>query len=261
MSIVRPRLREILNIYDNNPRYLAKDKIDVDKEKLNQLIANIYSPGPSFQFIFEFGTQGFAYVSPSCKNLFGVDPKTFTLSEYTTFIHPKDLELVTQHEQLAVFFLYDFIPREEIQNYKVSYQLRVKDENDNYKLFLHQAISFALDDNHKMLASLVNHSDISHITTTNNNKVSFINIREGKSYYNISSKNELEKYTTRVDKINPRETEILGLISEGLTSKEIADYLYISVETVKTHRRNILAKNDFKNISHAITFYLKQGLL
>ncbi len=44
-----------------------------------------------------------------------------------------------------------------------------------------------------------------------------------------------------------REKEVLELIAEGLTNNEIAQKLFISVTTVATHRKNLLAKFDVKN--------------
>jgi DNA-binding NarL/FixJ family response regulator len=49
------------------------------------------------------------------------------------------------------------------------------------------------------------------------------------------------------DQLTPREQEVLGLISEGLSDKEIGSALSISVYTVKSHVRNILAKLHVNN--------------
>lgn len=47
--------------------------------------------------------------------------------------------------------------------------------------------------------------------------------------------------------LTPRETEILQLIAQGLTDREIAERLFISVNTAKTHLKNILAKLHLKS--------------
>jgi DNA-binding NarL/FixJ family response regulator len=51
--------------------------------------------------------------------------------------------------------------------------------------------------------------------------------------------------------LSPRETELVHLIAEGLTNNEIATKLFLSVHTVKTHRKNIIKKLGFtfKNIA------------
>ena len=58
-----------------------------------------------------------------------------------------------------------------------------------------------------------------------------------------------------------REIEVLQLIVKGITNKEIADKLYISLNTVQTHRKNITAKLGIKTVS-GLTFYaLMNGII
>lgn len=56
-------------------------------------------------------------------------------------------------------------------------------------------------------------------------------------------------------KLTVREIEVLGLIMQGLTNHEIADKLFISYETVKSHRKNILEKTGAKNTAALINYY------
>ncbi len=54
--------------------------------------------------------------------------------------------------------------------------------------------------------------------------------------------------------LSPRETEILLLVVEGLTDKELAERLFISVNTVKTHLKNILARLHLKSRTEAAVY-------
>ncbi len=63
------------------------------------------------------------------------------------------------------------------------------------------------------------------------------------------------------DLLTMREREILHLVSKGLVSREIADVLYISVNTVNTHRQRIIRKLDVSNTSEAIRYALGLGIL
>lgn len=56
-------------------------------------------------------------------------------------------------------------------------------------------------------------------------------------------------------KLTVREIEILGLIMQGFTNNEIAEKLFISYETVKSHRKNILEKTGAKNTAALISYY------
>jgi DNA-binding NarL/FixJ family response regulator len=61
--------------------------------------------------------------------------------------------------------------------------------------------------------------------------------------------------------LTQREKEILTLIIKGCSNQEIADQLFISIPTVKTHRSNILAKCDVKNTASLVRFVMENDLL
>lgn len=59
--------------------------------------------------------------------------------------------------------------------------------------------------------------------------------------------------------ISPREKEVVILISEGLTTKEIAEKLFLSKHTIESHRQNILLKLDIKNSAELVKYAIKRG--
>ena len=56
-------------------------------------------------------------------------------------------------------------------------------------------------------------------------------------------------------KLSVREIEIIGLVMQGYTNHEIARKLFISYETVKSHRKHILLKTGAKNTAALINYY------
>jgi DNA-binding NarL/FixJ family response regulator len=56
-------------------------------------------------------------------------------------------------------------------------------------------------------------------------------------------------------KLSLREIEVLSLIMQGFTNHEIAEKLFISYETVRSHRKNILSKTHAKNTAALINHY------
>lgn len=56
-----------------------------------------------------------------------------------------------------------------------------------------------------------------------------------------------------------REKEILDLVAKGLTTKEIANALFISEKTVETHRSNLFAKFDVKNVVSLVKMAMEYG--
>ena len=61
--------------------------------------------------------------------------------------------------------------------------------------------------------------------------------------------------------LSPREGEVLQLVAQGATNKEIADSLFISENTVKTHLRSIMEKLHLANRSQAAAYAVKRGLV
>jgi two-component system, NarL family, response regulator NreC len=63
------------------------------------------------------------------------------------------------------------------------------------------------------------------------------------------------------DRVSRREKEILKLLAEGYTNKEIAGMLCISVKTVEKHRANIMAKLDTHNVAKLTALAVRRGLV
>ena len=65
----------------------------------------------------------------------------------------------------------------------------------------------------------------------------------------------------RIPGLSRRERDIALLLSQGKSTQEIADNLFLSFLTVQTHRRNILQKYKMKNVAELIAFLLKNNML
>ena len=71
----------------------------------------------------------------------------------------------------------------------------------------------------------------------------------------------LSRRATQRAPVSGREREIIGLLAEGLTGDEVAEQLFLSAETVKTHIRNAMSKLEARNRVHAIAIALRDGLI
>jgi DNA-binding NarL/FixJ family response regulator len=94
---------------------------------------------------------------------------------------------------------------------------------------------------------------------------------EGKSFFSPAvSKVLLEDYMRKLsrsgaedsfDLLSPREREILQLVSEGNSSKEVAALLSLSTHTVETHRSNIMQKLNLRGMPELILYAVRKGLI
>ncbi|HEY6508130.1 MAG TPA: response regulator transcription factor [Vicinamibacterales bacterium] len=65
----------------------------------------------------------------------------------------------------------------------------------------------------------------------------------------------------RYDALSEREREVLQLVAEGRSTKEIADLLSISPATVETHRAHVLQKLDLKNTAGVVLYAARRGIV
>jgi DNA-binding NarL/FixJ family response regulator len=63
------------------------------------------------------------------------------------------------------------------------------------------------------------------------------------------------------DTVTQREKEVLKLLAEGYTNKDIAAFLHISVKTVEKHRSNLIRKLDLHNVAQLTTYAIQKGLV
>jgi DNA-binding NarL/FixJ family response regulator len=108
--------------------------------------------------------------------------------------------------------------------------------------------------------------------TKNSSKDEMINaileVNHGRKYIcdevkNILAQQELDEGApngTDMNNLSRRELDIIQLIKEGLSSKEIATRLDISLKTVEVHRYNILKKLNLKNTASLVNFINTHGL-
>jgi DNA-binding NarL/FixJ family response regulator len=97
--------------------------------------------------------------------------------------------------------------------------------------------------------------------------ISHLNHQKGVSAAIISTENDgylvWEARDTQLKKqltFSRREREIIKLLAEGFSSKQIAETLHLSEYTVSTHRRNMLDKTNLPNARALVNFAISRGM-
>jgi len=70
----------------------------------------------------------------------------------------------------------------------------------------------------------------------------------------------LSENSSDAPKMSAREREVLQLVAEGKSTKEIAASLYVSIKTVETHRRQIMGRLNLLNIAQLTKFAVREGI-
>jgi DNA-binding NarL/FixJ family response regulator len=96
-------------------------------------------------------------------------------------------------------------------------------------------------------------------------------VRRGETYLSPAvSRHVIDQYLHRVggapepppiEPLTPRQREVLQLIAEGRTNKEIADVLQISVKTVETHRMQLMQRLGIHDLAGLVRYAVRSGLI
>ncbi|MEN0048911.1 MAG: helix-turn-helix transcriptional regulator [Bacteroidota bacterium] len=231
-------------------------------ENWTQFLSNIFCPGPFYYYTSDFSCYEFPYVHPHVEQVLGMKANEVNLDTWAARLHTDDLGFMQRAEVLVGDFLMKKLPPSQIMNYKVSYCIRLRKSDETYAMILHQTFATSLDENNRILTTFGVHSDISHITMVNSNKVSFTSMIGEKSYIGIDVNKAFDlKQREQEIRLTKRERQILGHLSEGCTVGQISEMLPISKDTVRTHRNNIRKKFKAKNTTEMVAKAIRIGLI
>jgi DNA-binding NarL/FixJ family response regulator len=89
-------------------------------------------------------------------------------------------------------------------------------------------------------------------------------VHQGNNYLTFEAEKALRyenELQNKLPKLTKREKEVLQLISEGLTNAQISEKLFISIDTVDSHRKNLHSKLNVKNTAMLIKFVNENNYL
>ncbi len=197
-------------------------------------------------YIVDYYKREFVYVSDNplflCGNTASKVQKMGWLFYYT-YVPEEDLELLLEINQ-AGFLFYNQLPVEERLEYCISYDFRLKQPNKHLLLINHKLVPFVLDKSSNIWLALC------FVSPSANNKPGNIRIQKMDSDRMFQYENKSWKLQPGIT-LTKTEKEILLLSSQGLTMKDIAQRLFVTIHTIKYHRGNILNKLHVKNIGEA----------
>jgi DNA-binding CsgD family transcriptional regulator len=175
--------------------------------------------------------------------------------------HPEDLTHLFAFTNYWVSFITN-IPVYKRNLYYPTIYIRLRNIDDLYKWCMVQYGDRLTDENGNILVGLTIVTDISHIKTEGPTMMSIVDAEnEHCQHFYCQADNQLIESTKEIPKLSVREIEVLNLLAIGLSSKQIAHELSLSIKTVDNHRQNMLHKTKSKSSSELIGFAIKTGYL
>ena len=207
----------------------------------------------SLYAVYDNNRNNFILQSEDQKNLFkDVIVDSSGMESHYNYIHPDDLAFVLETDNLTPIVFSQFDTDEQMC-IKVIYDFRIKNVSGGYSRYMHQVMILEQDKNKNPWLILVISNLINDRSTNSLPKRQAININTGKVY----SFDDQENITI----LTKRENQILSLIIQGYDNHTIASMLHISLSTINNHRRNIIDKTNTNNITNAILYCKRIGLI
>ena len=218
-----------------------------------QMLANIGNSGTG---IFDFNKRSMVFYSSNFGKLLGYAPSDYEEAGQQFFagkMHPEDTHRLSING-VSVMKIFNNLSSDEKLAHKSINEYRMLNANNEYVRMVEQYQVLELDTKGQIWLAL-NIVDVSpNQEESEGSKSQLLNFKTGKMI-------PMETPQKAQFELTKREIEILGLVKDGLLSKEISNKLSISVHTVNTHRQRFLEKLGANNSFEAVMFASNYGLL
>ena len=251
---------EMSAVWNRLSDHITKKETEIKGFKADEIMASIFCPGPYYYYVVDFYDMQIYHMSPNIMNVLGLDPETTKFQDIIARIHPEDIAFVTKAEETILKYIYKNLGGQNVLKYKMSYCFRFKTADGTYQLFQHQAIVLSVDEKGSFGKSLNIHTNINHITEVNSHKVTLMEIMGENCFVQLDLKPSTPPAASK-SVFSKREKQIIQLIADGLKNKEISEKLFISLHTVKNHRKSILDKASVNSSSELISKCITEGLI
>lgn len=185
------------------------------------------------------------FVSPGIGRLLGYPLATCTADFLAGLIHPDDLALVADATALVNRFILEQLPAEPLGQLVFSVDYRLRHAQGHWLRVLRQTTLVARDPNGAVVAAASILTNISAHKHTHD-------VRFHLNHPGFVDFLRHEQRRTLPQGLSEREQEVLLLMLEGLSSRQIGLRLFIHSTTVQTHRRNIQRKTGSHNLHHLL---------
>jgi DNA-binding CsgD family transcriptional regulator len=210
--------------------------------------------------IFDLSEMKHVYLSSNYSDLLGWDSEQIAAPDNDYInqrMHPDDLAHLNQvsWQFFELILKVDPVWRNQMKYIKLVMDYRTTGKDGHYVRVIEQHKLLELDSygNAWLSMSIMDLSPDQDLTSLCRYRL--INTLTGELYQFPSSD------LVTAHKLSFREQEILQLLAKGLISKQIADKLFISVNTVNTHRQRIIEKLSVSNTAEAVQYAGRLGLI
>lgn len=243
----------------------AKPDYFLDSSSIvNRLEESFFKSNNHFDvsFFLDLTQKKYLHIGDGCSMLLGFPPDYFFKGGLESFLSRWDKnDFKVYNEQIFPDLLnvLNQHPESPLRTILISRNYRFKKGGGETITLLEQNYFIPDLTEQVFIASHGTVSDISHFSLSKKIIQTIEEIGESPSSKILLSK---KVYNNDMDfEICKKELEVLRMLSAGLTSKQVAYHMHLSVHTVNTHRKNMLLKTNCKSSAELVSLALNRGLL
>ena len=209
--------------------------------------------------LIDYSQLEYVHISDHCSEIVSYSLEDYNnggLDFHSAKIHPDDRVIFSDLVFRDIRAFWKTIPVGEISHYRFSFNHRYIRQDGSEMQFLQRSTFMEPNKVGNPVLNLLTFTDISEFKTDTCMVLSVSRYVKGTGYVNVFTKSYPGQEAHALTK---RELEILKLSLEGLSNQMIADKLFLSLHTVKNHKRNMMDKTGTRNLAGLINLSLKKG--
>ena len=226
-----------------------------------QTVEEILPKSDNFFVVVNMHTAGYEFIGSNVQTSLGYAPNEFLekgVDYFLSLLHPEDAPKIVygHHKTIGEMMNRYSVDKRKLLSFQCTY--RFKTGWGRYAFLLEQANVLELNKNGQVDLFLVNVSVLNQDIVPE--IVSIAKLLDENGFNTTIAKNS---YNTNslLDTLTNREFDVVRLLLKGYKSKAIGEQLFISPQTVDTHRKRILKKLDLNSTSELISFAFRNLLI
>ncbi len=241
-----------------NPSFRISREPILAKALEHPMIQNLRVPNRFFMIISDAANLRNIHVEGDSKLMTGYSPSEICENPRFLFelTHEKHLPFIMSAIQHAMKYAKS-LDIEERENVSMTYFYEARKKNGQFLVIDHDSFPVVMDENGIPYIFCNVLSDLTNLGVSKLPQAKLVN-HTTKEVFTLSGDGLSPRQSQPA--FTPREIEILDLLVQGYNSRRIAEQLYISSETVRTHRKNILNKAEVHNTPELVAFALLNGI-
>jgi DNA-binding CsgD family transcriptional regulator len=253
-------LNNYAKIFQSSGEY-SKENLERHIDRFRDLDKMLPSSSSTFHLISNTDTGGIEFISKNFSRVTGLEPKDFLeggAAAYMSRIHPGELHLWLRLMADLMQFYETNYSASDLKRLDFQYNYRFKTGSGKFSNLIVNQVNLLADKKGKPVVN------IGSFTLLGSNEhlpvcasVRYLNRKN--QYVSVFTKNYNPERI--IESITSRERDVVRLLSMGFSNLEIATKLCISHHTVKTHRKNLMAKTGARNSIALVATFVKKGLI